>query len=450
MTVKIPRTLLLTLLSSATLNCNARNNLIPKHVADERRCQDANGFLVRPDIHKITRDPNELEIMHESGEPVYLSQLQLRAQYTETKPALDLALETQTQLAELQCEPTSCTANSFQCVKCVSTYCMTNIDLVNEHPEKYSDFMTVIDTDHCRVQPKSFGLTELYTKVMEYDSRDDVNTFSLPVKIGIFEMGHTDSDRLTKAIAIDHTNMILVNAQPLNEALMQCDDKRKQLLSPSSQLCDRTKVVELVRKVAYLACRTTHISYQKCIIKFPPLSTQAIDIFELAFPDADTYFIYHEPETLLGGTFTNPEYPERAACAKLKRQPSKAVASEARDMGKNSKDMSIEELCSLETRVEMKKALNQKMNTNRLKFVHADKVLENLGRFSDNFLGSANDAMRIIGNTDQFGNVDNEKYASSKKAKHDRVNEKMETAANELLKNLYLTMAEKDESNVQV
>jgi len=446
MTVKIHKTLLLTLLSSAFVNCNARNVLLPKHVADARRCEDENGELVRPDIQKIIRPENELEMMHESGEPVYLSQLQLRPQYTETKPKLDLALEGQTQLAELQCEPNSCTAQADQCVRCSATYCMTNIDRVSEHPEKYYDFMQVVDTEHCRVQPKSFGFNVLFEKMQEYDSKDGVSTFSLPVKKGIFEMGHTDSERITKALSMDHTNMVLVNAQPLNEALMECDDKRKQLLS--KEPCDRAKVIDLLRKVAYLACRTTDTNYEQCIIKFPPAATQAIDIFEEAFPEADTFYIYHEPEIFMGGTFTNPKYPERAMCAKHKRQPSNAVASEASEMGKNSKDMSIHELCSLEARVGMKKVLNQKMSTNRVKFVHADALMDDLSLFMNSETGSDMEmkgkVMRDIANTNAYGKVDEGKYPASKAAKFERVDSQMKDAANGLMAEYYVAITEKD------
>lgn len=449
MTVKIPRTLLLTILSSAFVNCNARNDLIPEHVAAARRCVDLNGELVRPDIQKIVRPENELEMMHESGEPVYLSQLQLRPQYTETKPPLDLALEGQTQMAELQCEPNSCTAGADTCVKCSATYCMTNVDLVSAHPEKYFDFMTVIDTEHCRVQPKSFGLNQLYDEMMEYDSKDGARTFSLPLRMGIFEMGHTDTERLTKALSLDHTKMVHVNAQPLIEALMVCDDKRKQLLS--REPCDRDKVVDLVRKIAYLECRTTDIYYEQCIVKFPPEATQAIDIFESAFPDAETFYIYHEPETFLGGTFTNPDHPERAMCAKHKRQPSNAVATEANELGRNSKDMSIHELCSLEARIGMKKALNQKMNTNRVKFVHADALMENLSFFTHTQEEDVQTlAMRSVADTNEYGTTDTNQYAISKETKKSRVDNKMVAAASDILSGVYATIIDQEGSDMQV
>merc|ERR1712113_787689 len=105
--------------------------------------------------------------------------------------------------------------------------------------------------------------------------------------------------------------------------------------------------------------------------------------------------------------------------------------------GKNSKDMSIHELCSLEARIGMKKALNQKMTTNRIRFVHADALMDNLSLFvnsaTDADMQLKGKAMRDVANTNKYGRVDEAGYSVSKAAKFERVDSQMKDAANGLM-----------------
>merc|ERR1712048_431189 len=118
--------------------------------------------------------------------------------------------------------------------------------------------------------------------------------------------------------------------------------------------------------------------------------------------------------------------------------------------------MSIHELCSLEAKIGIEKALDQKMHTNRLQFVHADAVIDKISLFTDSPVGSTdsssetNLAMRTISNTDQFGRVDNEMYSTSKATKNARVTDQMKTTANDMLGTLYLAMKEKEVYDMQV
>jgi len=326
-----------TLLSGTVLNCNARNLLIPEEVRNARTSAAARPNIIPLDLTSAF-DTEEDEI-------VCLTALKARNAYLETLSGVDLVLQAQIQLSQFTCEPESCTALHSSCTGCRASFCMTNIDLVSFHPNRYQSFMEVADSDHCSFQSKVFDLDEIYTKVLESDSKATSNVRNLPIAIAIFEMGSTSSERLTKALSIDHTNIMFVNAQPLDEALMQCDDRRKQQMS--KEPCQRSKVVDLVKKVGYLACRTTDLYYEQCIVKFLSESIQGVDIFEEAFRSAKSFFIYVEPEVFIGGAIIDPSNLNRAPCSKNIRNPSKAIVDALEKVGKESEDMTIAEICSL-------------------------------------------------------------------------------------------------------
>ena len=228
----------------------------------------------------------------------------------------------------------------------MASFCMTIIDLVVGHPHQYPKYMEVTDTEHCLKQEKKFDLDYIYHEALVYDADVTSEVRSLNLSTAFFEMGYTNSERLTVGLSTDYTKMVLVNAQPMDEAIQICDDKSKRILAKKN--CDRGKVAELVRKVSYLMCRTSDEYYEECIVKYATESAKGIEIFELAHQEASDYFIYVDPHVYIGAAMSNAEFPERAHCAKHKNNPSEAMIVAFEALGKSPKHATIAELCAQE------------------------------------------------------------------------------------------------------
>merc|ERR1719491_211489 len=283
----------------------------------------------RPNILEITYEeiPEFIVLTDGSGwvenpKAGALSGGRSRPTFYETLPPLDLVLTGQIQMMDLTCEADSCSDLVTECTGCRASFCMTNIDLVTSHPERYPSYM------------------------------------------------------LMQGLSIDHTKMVLVNPQPMDEAISICDNKAKGIAA--KRPCDRGKVVDLVRKVNYLMCRTSNIYYEDCVVKYSTDSAKAIDIFEMAHLKASDYFVYMEPVLYIGAAMRNAEFPERALCAKHKRNPSAAMVEGFKELGKKPRDATVPELCAMEANIAFRRASATADANGRLLLLDADTLMDNV------------------------------------------------------------------------
>jgi len=316
---------------------------------------------------------------------------------------------------------------------------MTNSILVAEHPERFPSYMYVTDTDHCRVQSHTFGLNKLYEIVKPFDDAVDSPTESVPIAMVIFEMGFTDSERLTKGLSADPESLVFVNPQPLYEALMECYDKRKEQLSNTH--CDQNLVIEMVKKVAYLMCRARkEDGYTNCVFKMWSDASVAIDIAEQAFPDASIEYIYTDSDQYIGGAIFDPNRTIRAPCAKHKRNPSKLMIAAAAAEGTTPQEMDVEDLCALEAKIAIDAVIKQKQSTGRTTFTYADDVTDRLDDFADrlhktNGVGipaHVRDKFLDVIDKDQRGKKDSEGYAKNKSNRGNKVGQKGKNAGGKM------------------
>lgn len=414
-----------TLFSIALNTANAaiqRHEVTLDNVHDYRRRLSAAGVIESEHIKHIDRTNEEYAIQAE-GETEYLTETQFRNEYIEGLPSLELALKCETQMSRLACEPDSCDAELAECHRCSATYCLTNLGLVAENPQLYPSFMYVTDTDHCRVQSSSFGLNALYDEAMAADAAAGATTRSLSLDLGVFEMGFTESDRLTRPLSADPETLFHVNPQPIYEAMMQCLDKRKGQLAKKT--CDEEKVIGMVRKVAYLMCRTDDPVHKRCAMKFWSDASLALEVFELAFPDADIEYVYRDPEEYMGAAIFDPNRTVRASCAKQKRNPSKTMIAAAEEAGVKIEDLSIEELCALEARSVIGAAIKSNSKRGRVNFILADDIPNRLDEIADRFYKTtgvgipahAKDKALDVMYMDTRGNKDPDKFANGKNKK---------------------------------
>merc|ERR1719491_60944 len=337
----------------------------------------------RPNILEITYEeiPEFIVLTDGSGWELNpkagaLSGERSRPTFYETLPPLDLVLTGQIQMMDLTCEADSCSDLVTECTGCRASFCMTNIDLVTSHPERYPSYMYVTDTEHCQKQAKIFDLNYIYDKVVEYDTLYPTNVNLLNLTTAFFEMGFTNTERLMQGLSIDHTKMVLVNPQPMDEAISICDNKAKGIAA--KRPCDRGKVVDLVRKVNYLMCRTSNIYYEDCVVKYSTDSAKAIDIFEMAHLKASDYFVYMDPVLYIGAAVRNAEFPERALCAKHKRNPSAAMVEGFKELGKKPTDATVPELCAMEANIAFRRASATADANGRLLLLDADTLMDNV------------------------------------------------------------------------
>mmetsp|Transcript_47677 Transcript_47677/g.57733 ORF Transcript_47677/g.57733 Transcript_47677/m.57733 type:complete len:468 (+) Transcript_47677:121-1524(+) len=394
---------------------------VERVLSHRRRHLSQNDVIQSAHIKKIVKNPQDfLDAEDEGG---YYVEYQLQPEYNETLSPLELVQETEIQMSRLSCEPDSCKTGATMCERCSANYCLTNQILVADAPYKYPTYMFVTDTDHCRVQSKTFGLNALHGEITGFDDVADAPTESVPVAMVIMEMGFTDADRLTKGLSADPANLVLVNPQPLYEAIMQCDDKRKSLLSSST--CDRTLAAEMVKKVAYLLCRARkEDSYERCVFKMWADTTVALDIIEAAFPDSQLEYIYTESDQYMGGMIFDPDRPIRAPCAKQKRNPSKLLKAKLEERGMAAQDLSVEELCAIESDIQMEMVIKSQENSGRLNMLHADTLTDEdvMDGVADRLHGTqgvgipahVRDKVLDVVDKDERGNKDPDRYTNNK------------------------------------
>ena len=414
---------------------------VERVLSHRRRHLSENDVIQSAHIKKIVRTPED--ILNAEDDGGYYVEYQLQPEYNETLPPVDLVKETEIQMSRLSCEPDSCKTGAATCERCSANYCLTNQILVSDAPYKYPTYMFVTDTDHCRVQSKTFGLNALHSEIVPFDEAADSPTESLPVAMVIMEMGFTDADRLTKGLSADPANLVLVNPQPLYEALMQCDDKRKSLLSNSP--CDRTLVAEMVKKVAYLLCRSRkEDSYERCVFKMWADTAVAVDIIEAAFPESQLEYIYTETDQVIGGMIFDPDRPIRAPCAKQKRNPSKLMKEKLAEAGMVAQDLSVEELCAFESAVQMEIITTNQESTGRLSLLHADTITDEdvLDGVADRLHGTegvgipAHVRAKVLDvvDKDERGNKDPDRYTKNKSKRTGNVGAKGKAAIASFMK----------------
>ena len=144
---------------------------------------------------------------------------------------------------------------------------------------------------------------------------------------------------------MDPTTRVLVDPQPVLEAMTVCDsylkNRRKKFRDiTDTSICNREKAGTLLEDVVYMLSRTRDADEERVIIKAAPGAVEGIDIFDAKFPDVDWMFIYDDPSAAIGAQMSKNR-PERSNCVKTKTDPQPQLLEVIKKTGLNIDSISL-------------------------------------------------------------------------------------------------------------
>ena len=310
---------------------------------------------------------------------------------------MTLICEAELTLMRLKCNEDSCDGNmendSDRCTGCKAYFCQVDFDAQKKDPERNPRFMDVVgDSEHCNSALIRKDFDEVVKECREYDRQKqrDGNANNLPKLLPlngiIADTGSADSEPVTNSIiSMDESARVLVEPQPILEAMTVCDDyvkmRRKKFRGIlDSSTCNRKKAARLMEDVIYMYSRTRDINEDKLIIKISPEAIQGIDMFDSSYPDVDWMFIYSDPTEAIAEQLGKGR-PERAQCAKTKKDPLPAVIDVIKESGLELESLSLAQFCAATFAVLAKKALTEQSATHKGTFVNIEKALNVLPGF---------------------------------------------------------------------
>lgn len=311
-------------------------------------------------------------------------------QFTQFEHKVDdttLICEGEVTMIQLYCPADACDGENLEsCEGCKAHFCMIDFDLQKENPEKYLSIMDLIgESRHCDSELIVKDFVDVVQECRDYDREKDATGYAnvlpknLPLAGLITEIGYTDSEFVSSSIvSADPTTRVVVEPQPVTEAMTVCDSylkNRRKKLTGNTDTCNRDKAAKLVKDVVYMLSRTRDISEEQVIIKAESDAVQGIDIFDLAFPDVNWMFIYNDGEAEIGAQMATSR-PERANCVKTKIDPQPALLQVLEESGLNVEDLSLAQYCAAFFSMLAKKAIDERSKLDKGTFVYSENALD--------------------------------------------------------------------------
>jgi len=265
----------------------------------------------------------------------------IAAQFTEFEQTVDdttLICEGEVTLYRLSCPLDACDDNDGEDAgqkqgsgcdssRCKASFCQLDFDLQKEHPERYPSLLDLVGASaHCDSAPITVEFNDIVQECRKYDLRKtEALPHAVPLAGLVTELGYTDAELMTNAMtAQSAANRVLVDPQPVYEAMTMCDDYRKRRQRHIRQVtteCSRARSASLLQDVVYLYSRTRDAAEQRLFLKVAPAAVTGLDVFETAFRDVPWVFVYDEPREAIGAQVMGRFKPERAACVATKKDP---------------------------------------------------------------------------------------------------------------------------------
>lgn len=422
---------------------HAGRELLDSEIAASRKMKRDNGHLVKVDQGQGPGTVNGDFEESEMEEDLFSWQF---AKFEQTVDDNTMIEDCDVSPFRLQCLPNSCATNDQgKCIDCTIRFCALDWEGQENSPEKYPAFMYVTDTEHCSSRHISMDVHDAYDLVKAKDEANAIvsgeglaESRALPLDLGIFDMGQTTSERITNAfVALDPEYKVFADAQPFNEAIRFCDDPVRKRVSTKD--CNHDYAIDLLQKVSYLMCRTCDEFHDSCIVKFWSEASKSINMFSDAFPDTDWTFLYNDGETYMGALI-DPKYPERAPCARLKRNPTQEIITLAEETGRKVEELSVEEVCAANAKSILTAPLKLSAETGKGSFICTEDLPEMLEKYLVEVTGkviSEEKKLKIRGviNKDRTGVYDADRFAKKQAGCKGKATTSMKKATTEFLEN---------------
>lgn len=380
---------------------NRENNL--RQDSSKVRMYDfSNREKVTGHLYEKQKDIKSGLRLDDEGLPVETESLiaQQFKQYDQTVDDMTLICEAELTLMRLRCNENSCDGDmqneSDRCTGCKAFFCQVDFDIQKKDPEKNPSFMDVVgESEHCNSVLIQKDFNEVVQECREYDRQKQRNGIEnnlpklLPLSGIIADTGSADSEAVTNSlISMDAAVRVLVEPQPIHEAMTVCDDyikrRRKKFRGIlESSICNRKKASRLMEDVIYLLSRTRDINEEKLVIKLDPEAILGIDMFDSSYPDVDWMYIYNDPTEAIAEELGKGR-PERAQCVKTRKDPPPALIDVVKESGLEVESLSLAEFCAATYAVLAKKALTEQAATHKGTFVNVEEALNVLPGFLEN------------------------------------------------------------------
>jgi len=266
--------------------------------------------------------------------------------------------------------------------RCKASFCQLDFDLQKEHPERYPTLLDLVSASaHCDSAPITVEFNDIVRACRDYDLHKAPQALphTVPLTGLVTELGYTDAELMTNAMtARSVANRVVVEPQPVLEAMTMCDDYRKRRqrqLRHVSTHCSRARAASLLRDVVYLYSRTRDAAEQRLFLKVAPAAVTGLDVFETAEPEVPWVFVYDEPREAIGAQVMGRFKPERAACVATKKDP----PPELRQMVPEATEWTTADYCAAYLGMLAQAAWKRTQDSGRGRLVKSGDVLTSLG-----------------------------------------------------------------------
>lgn len=389
-------------------------------------------------LYEKPQDDREAEA-GDSGESMIAKQFK---DFEQTTDDDTLICEGEVTLTRLKCPEDACDG-AGKCTGCRAYFCQIDFDLQKEAPSYVPTFLDLVGlSNHCDAGMIRKDFNEIVAKCKDYDStasrRSDLPK-NIPLKGLITDLGNTDADLITNAIASSsHEVRVIVEPQPVLESMGMCDlyeKNRMKRLKGNSNVCNREAASELLKDVVFMLGRSRDSEEQQMIIRTNPESTPGLDIYENAFPNLQWLFVYGEPTEAIGSQMGRFKM-ERAVCVRTKRNPPPKMEAFLEESGLSVETASLEEYCAA-TLALLADAAVERGNSSKGTFVASDEALSKLPNLLSDVFGISVSQekvakLQIGGHTDNEGKVDDNLQEKRRQEKIARATDKLKTASNNL------------------
>lgn len=325
-------------------------------------------------------------------------------EFEQTVDDLTLICEGEVTMFRLVCPVDTCDdgvgGSGCDTSRCRASFCQVDWDLPRRDPGRYPAFVDLVGASaHCDSSPITVDLRQVVRACRDYDQQpppphDEEGEPQLPhlLSLGglVTELGYTDAGFMAHAVMggggsdLHHHNRVLVDPQPVLEAMTMCDDYRKRrqrTLQHIDTTCDRAEVAALLRDVVDLYRRSRDPHEQQLYLKVAPAAVLGLDVWEQAFPDQPWIFVYDEPGAALGAQFEPGRIkPERAACVATRKDPPEGVQRvvRRRHADRAYQDLTTAEYCAAYLAFLADAAYDRAQHSQRGTLVRSDQVLDTL------------------------------------------------------------------------